>query len=771
MSVAALKQLSIQYLRGAVAPFSLTFEKGKKLTVVYGENAAGKSTICDALEFLGKGQVGSLENRGLGKTGRYWPSSGKKLGDVSVTLQTADGAVCKAMVLKAGDVVVQPPELRPRVEVLRKRQILALIEATPANRYEAIKRFIDVSGVEESEAHLRTLIVKDLKSGRDQAVARIDENAKTIRDFWESAGKPKPDPFSWAESECKRDLTAVALEVAALTALQTAHTRLLEYPQLFKSKSDSLDAARKSNTAAEGQVSAAAHSIAKDASEIVSVLEAARVYLKKIPSPASCPVCESSEKVAKLSERIEERLGGFSALRTARGAKEAAAKALQQAESQFETCRENASRNLAEFEKCLAHSDLPDDLSKPSKIPSDISYLPSWLTSIAHLPPEWKKAENDRSEKKTFTETLRKALETWRTNTQAQKEIDALLPRLEKALEIAEEERRQFTDGVLAGIAGEVGRLYEIVHPGEGLNKISLQLDSSKRASLDLGTVFGGQNTSPQAYFSDSHLDTLGLCIFIALSSLDGPENTTLVLDDVLASVDEPHVERVIEMLYAEAAKFRHTVITTHYRPWKEKYRWGWLKNGQCQFVELTKWTTQAGLTLIRSVPDVDRLRQLLAESPPDPQLVCAKAGVILEAALDFLTQHYECHVPRRPGGVYTLGDLLPAIDKKLTAALRVDELANTGTGGVKSYKTTSLKPMLDELARIAQVRNVFGCHFNELSFALLDSDALAFGQQVLQLIEALADEDAGWPRQGKSGEYWATAGETRKLYPFKRPA
>lgn len=714
MSVAALKQLSIQYLRGAVAPFSLTFEKGKKLTVVYGENAAGKSTICDALEFLGKGQVGSLENRGLGKTGRYWPSSGKKLSDVSVTLQTADGAVCKAMVLKGGDVVVQPPELRPRVEVLRKRQILALIEATPANRYEAIKRFIDVSGVEESEAHLRTLIVKDLKSGRDQAVARIDENAKTIRDFWESAGKPKPDTFSWAESECKRDLTAVALEVAALTALQTAYTRLLEYPELLKSKSDSLDAARKSNTAAEGQVSAAAHSIAKDASEIVSVLETARVYLKKVPSPASCPVCESSEKVAKLSERIEERLGGFSALRTARTAKEAAAKALQQTESQFESCRENASRNLAEFEKRLAHSDLPDDLSKPSKIPSDISYLPSWLTSIAHLPPEWKKAENDRSEKKTFTETLRKALETWRTNTQAQKEIDALLPRLEKALEIAEEERRQFTDGVLAGIAGEVGRLYEIVHPGEGLNKISLQLDSGKRASLDLGTIFGGQNTSPQAYFSDSHLDTLGLCIFIALSSLDGPESTTLVLDDVLASVDEPHVERVIEMLYAEAAKFRHTVITTHYRPWKEKYRWGWLKNGQCQFVELTKWTTQAGLTLIRSVPDVDRLRQLLAESAPDPQLVCAKAGVILEAALDFLTQHYECHVPRRPGGAYALGDLLPAIDKKLTAALRVDVLASDGAGGGQSYKTISLKPILDELARIAQVRNVFGCHFNE---------------------------------------------------------
>ncbi len=166
------------------------------------------------------------------------------------------------------------------------------------------------------------------------------------------------------------------------------------------------------------------------------------------------------------------------------------------------------------------------------------------------------------------------------------------------------------------------------LHPGEGLNKISLELDPKKRASLEIGASFCGQSkTPPQAYFSDSHLDTLGLCVFLALAALDAPAATILVLDDVLASVDEPHVERLIEMLYDEAARFQHCVFTTHYRPWKQKLRWGWLQNGQCHFVELTKWTASDGLTLIRSVPDVERLRQLLAEAPPDPQLVCAKAG------------------------------------------------------------------------------------------------------------------------------------------------
>jgi hypothetical protein len=173
----------------------------------------------------------------------------------------------------------------------------------------------------------------------------------------------------------------------------------------------------------------------------------------------------------------------------------------------------------------------------------------------------------------------------------------------------------------------------------------------------------------------------------------------------------------------------------------------------------------------IRSIPDIQRLRELLAESPPDPQLVCAKAGVILEAALDFLTLNYECSVPRRHGGLFTLGDLLPAVDKKLRQALRIEVLTGKDASGEPTYKTVSLTPLLDELTRIAQARNVFGCHFNELSFDMLDADALNFGKQVLDLMDVLTDDEAGWPRNNKSGQHWATAGETRRMYPLIKPS
>ena len=775
MSIGPLTKLTIEHLRGSVVPFSLLFEKDKKLSVIYGENATGKTTICDAFEFLGNGKVSSLENRGLGKTERYWHSVQKKPADVSVTLETlsADPSkpdICRATIGK-GEVLATPPALRPKVEVLRRSQILSLIQAKPGERYAAISRFIDVSGVEASEGALRDLI-RELAGRREIAVARVRENLDALIQFWETAGKQGKDHLSWAEAESKRDLGTSAAELAALDGLQTAFSRLTDYPAQLKPANDAVSATQKAAAAAKAKADECTQSIAADAEETMGLLDTAKSFFNKHPNPPVCPLCESAENVHGLAERINQRLEKFSTLQRALRAKHAADSDVQNASKQLEALKANAKRHAQEFEKARARlPKWPEDIELPeTSAPEEISDLAEWLKKMAHLPELWKKVEIARHDRKQFLTTLKLALKTFQDNAKAQKELDVLLPKLTKALEIVEEERRKFTDTILSKIAREVGRIYEIVHPGEGLNKISLELDPNKRASLEIGANFCGQaDTPPQAYFSDSHLDTLGLCVFLALAALDGPEKTILVLDDVLASVDEPHVERLIEMLYAEAIRFRHCVITTHYRPWKQKLRWGWLKNGQCQFIELTKWTDKNGLTLIRSIPDAERLRALLSETPPDPQLVCAKAGVILEAILDFITQIYECSVPRRPGGLYTLGDLLPAIDKKLRNALTVEVGVKDAAGAI-SYTTVKLTPILEELIRIAQARNVFGCHFNTLSFELLESDAIGFGQKVLQLSEAVTCPKAGWPRNAKSGKYWATSGETRRLHPLQQP-
>src|SRR5580692_11804827 len=96
---AALKSLSITAFRGSSTTFTLPFEKGRKLTLIYGQNGTGKTTICDAFELLAHGRVSSLEGYGLGRgLEKYWPTTGKSLGDLSVALETSVGT-CSGRVI------------------------------------------------------------------------------------------------------------------------------------------------------------------------------------------------------------------------------------------------------------------------------------------------------------------------------------------------------------------------------------------------------------------------------------------------------------------------------------------------------------------------------------------------------------------------------------------------------------------------------------------------------------------------------------------------
>jgi hypothetical protein len=769
MSAGTLKKLTVAHLRGSTCEFDLPFESGKKLTIVYGENGSGKSTACDALEFVGNGRIGSLENRGLGRPEPYWPSVGKNSTDITVTLETTAGS-CIAKTGSAG-VVVTPENLRPRVEVLRRTRILELIQAQAGDKYKAIERFIDVAGPETAEGALRDLI-KGLKQNRKVAVAVVAENQGTLERAWISDGKTGASALAWAETQSKADTATFEAESKQIEKLSLALQRVKDAVEKISPAAAVETKAKERIATANESLTKALQSATADAGEVVSILEAAKPYLIRHKSPAACPLCESAENANGLGDRVQNRLQSFKSLTAAQSEVKAAERALAEAELKLKSAADTALQNAGEFEKTRADHQWPTDVPLPAAAAPTISAeLATWVQSAETFLPKWKTAKDNRADRKIFVTNVKSALDTYRRNFAEQKALDILLPKLDETLAICEDERRKFTDEILSSIAVNVGQLYEAVHPGEGLAKISLALDSKKRASLDMGTSFGPKTgVPPQAYLSDSHLDTLGLCVFLALSQAGDAGNTILVLDDVLASVDEPHVDRLIEMLYTEATKFRHCVITTHYRPWRQKFRWGWLKNGQCHFVELSKWTSTTGMTLIRSVPDVEMLRNLLKATPPDPQLVSAKAGVILEAALDFLTLLYQCAIPRRPDGLYTLGDLLPAIDKKLRTALRVEVLTGTDATGANIYDNRPLAAALDELTRIAQVRNVMGCHFNKLSFDLLDADATVFAQHVLILIDALVDETIGWPKSDKSGSYWATSGETRRLHPLKRP-
>lgn len=772
MTGIALKSLSLTAFRGSSTTFKLPFEKGRKLTLVYGENGTGKTTICDALEFLAVGDVGSLNDKGMGRAlEKYWPSANKALSDIDVVLAMSNGVECKGRFVDKKP-VFEPADARPVIELLRQQQITALIETPPAKRYEVLQRFIDVEAVEKSEDALRKQ-VQELEADKTSRENAEYQSFAALNDLFDAAGKPAGlTAIVWAKALLAEPQDNVQAELKAVELLRGVLIAFGAYPDLLTQSQASVVAAKNAFDAADAAMKAAVVTASGNASETVKLLEAGKSYLHAHAEATVCPLCESDDKIAGLAESINARLSQLASVQEAQSNLEKCRSILNRAETARAQLDTNFAKSLEDYATAKGGFVWGAKYTFPaSDPPAVIADIQQWLATAEAPAKTWADAEASLRQGSNRFAAVKSALDRYETNSTRKKEVEALIPKAKQALEICVKARQAFTDKVMAEIAQQVGELYEKVHPNEGLEKIALQLDPKKRSSIEMQAKFAGKDVPPTAYFSQSHLDTLGLCVFLALALRDKANEKILILDDVLGSIDEPHVERVIDMLYAVSDRFRHTLITTHYRPWREKFRWGRLKPDQpCQFVELTGWGLDGGMRMKSALPETARLKILMESEDPDLQAICSKAGVMLEEALDYLTQKYECAVPRRHGAAYTLGDLLPAVKGKLRDNLRV-EVITPVDGSEPTVAAIDLKPMLDALSLIAQTRNVMGAHFNTLSFELLDADAMKFAKQVEQLADALVCPEHGWPSREKSGSYWENGGGTRRLHPLKKPS
>jgi energy-coupling factor transporter ATP-binding protein EcfA2 len=766
-----LKTLRIKQFRGSTKDFSLMFDSNKSLTLIYGENGSGKSTICDAFDFLGNGKVGSLEGRGLGQIHPFWPTVGQSHASILVEM-SVDHQTWQARA-NAKTVSVTPAGIAPpKVDVLRRSSILRLVQDAPKEKYEALKPFIDISLVEQAEGALRNQI-KDSSFVLNNAANRIAENRDTLWRLFKESGSAESSALAWAKKTIANPPPDPTRDVAALRAVAKAIEACISLQE--QSVTAREEAAAGEAHLNEVKASLAALESAGQSSDAAfeRILSVAKDHFAKHPVAEVCPLCESAERVTNLALHVDERLSKLKALTAARGA-------VTDAISKH-TSKETVVQSLSARAKVSAAAAVekvkPAPVQWAEKHPGALSQLQNLaqegdLDSIdAELLRKGSDAASELCSalegKKASFATVKTIFQQYQTNLDNQKVVSQVVPRLEAALVLCEQQRKHFLDSILSAIATEVGRLYEIIHPGEGLNKITLKLDPQKSGSLDLAAEFLSQKDQPpHAYFSESHLDSLGLCIFLALAALREPERTVVVMDDVLGSIDEPHVDRLIEMLYVESKKFKHTIITTHYQPWREKFRWGWLKNGQCELMELGVWDPSTGIATAKlSQAPLLELRQHLAATPPAIQPACASAGVLLEAICDYLTGTYECDVPRKKGKL-TLGDMLPKVsEKKLADALRIEVKQADG-----SFVQTTVGDKLIQLRDMAQLRNIFGCHYNDLAHQLPHKDAIEFATLVHDVGSALICDEEGWPGSDKSGSYWATRNETRRLHPLRKP-
>lgn len=756
-----IKKLEIRTFRGATQPVVFEFQDQQPIVLIFGENGSGKSTIADALDFVCNSDFGSLQLRkGTIPRSNVVAASGQPQ-DLEVDLTY--GETTWQAKLISGKPVTTPPA-PPRAFILRRADITRVMEVTDGDRYKNLKEFITVPQVENAEAALRAAY-KSIVDELTQYIRQKETAETTLQSYWVTEGKPQGGFLEWARGTAQRSVGAIEQQITEFNNLRDKINASIAVDSELTCAENNLQISLKERTRLEHRLQEASQ--IQPNANLVSTLQAAKNYLQNHPEADRCPVCSKPETYNTLISQIESQLTQLQDIQSLYNQIDQNKIAVQQAEG-------NKIGAVQRWQ--TAYSELLPLLSKaPMELLVGLPELSKLSTPEAFRPHLNKLSENNSVLETEISQRVRvvtqqNALTTHlATIDQLTEKVDnrhAISIRLKAMLDIAEQERKSYVQDTVNNISGTVSQLYARIHPDEPLGEPSFSVKPETIGSLTMKGKFGSNHdVPPVAYYSEAHLDTLGLCVYLALARQSG--NALVVLDDVLMSVDDPHLDRVIDLINEEATNFGHVIITTHSRAWFDRVRLG--RGMPAELIELYGWDLNSGIHHSRASLAVNDLRDVVHAVKVDRQLIASRAGILMEQLLDDLTMRYGMKLPRKQTPRYTLGELAGGIDKGLGRLLRVEHLDINGV----VTQTIPLSPLIEAATADAWIRNQVGAHFNSDAAGISNSMIQTFGSNVLAFADAILCEHCHQlPNKNKSGSYWecgAGCGKVR-LYPLVAP-
>ena len=234
-------------------------------------------------------------------------------------------------------------------------------------------------------------------------------------------------------------------------------------------------------------------------------------------------------------------------------------------------------------------------------------------------------------------------------------------------------------------IQEDVRRFYEALHPGEGHGNFQMQLDTERRASTELLIdSFGRGDFDPRALSSDGHLDSLGLCIFLAFAKSFAESSKFMVLDDVIMSIDSSHRSRVAALLLNEFSEWQ-IIITTHDEIWFEEFRrhqQAYKAEGKFSNLRITGWSLDEGPLIEGCRSSWEQIESKLGDA--DKKGAGNAGRQYLEWVLRELCITSQTSLPAKRHPRYTADEMLPPLQDRLTKLLpeKTNEIKWTPSSG-----------------------------------------------------------------------------------------
>ena len=162
----------------------------------------------------------------------------------------------------------------------------------------------------------------------------------------------------------------------------------------------------------------------------------------------------------------------------------------------------------------------------------------------------------------------------------------------EKTFEVFTETKEEYIDNMLSEIRDDIKYFYDSIHDDDEIMSPDMVVSGAKKIDVQLDSF--GENVDSRSFASEGHLDTLGLCIFLAFNKQFN-NLSLMVLDDVLSTVDNTHKERIARLLVDEFEDFQF-IITAHNKDWVDELEKLCVEAGRENVVyEIEDWSLDEG--------------------------------------------------------------------------------------------------------------------------------------------------------------------------------
>jgi hypothetical protein len=732
--------------------------------IITGENGSGKSSIIDALEYAFTGKVRKLSGRRDVEERRGIPHLGGGKTRVEFRFQESGHVVSVAYPRGVLALPAAVSRLLAQASghpfVLRRDQILEFISARPSARYQQISSIVGLKPLDEVDSAWHKALRNASKEvekraeeieaeygrlgnllytpigGPDDLLAAVNAS---LRDGGLAPISARPELAariqtiasqlrSGAEHALVQQLRGLEVELKALPAVLTAfldrQEAMLRLRAEFWQKSAVLADARWEQLLVAG----------------LGQLEADGGWLH-------CPLCQ--EPVADsgaLREHLAERVTGLGTLTTLRREISQATGELHR--SLANTCERaeelavalnlqqiNADALLlaVSYLRALEPALQEDELSAETNAlwrdaaplrALDAAWAPIRV-AVARRRAEVSPAEEEQPLFELHTR-LAKVADAWQGLERRWAHLASALRMAEQLTLVCDElaaARRRGLERMRHELEDEIERLYNMIHPNEGYSGIRLQPQREQRSSVDLTARFQGRDPAhPLTHWSEGHLDSLGLCIFLAFIKRYNPGFGLIILDDVLTTVDAGHRLRVAGLLAKEFADYQ-LIVTTHDQMWANQLH---AALPASQLLCLRPWELERGVAAWdHPLGDWAYYREVAGARPLD---AIAGAGRNLEQFLYTMSANLRLAIPFRPQGDYSIGDMMPPFFA-WCASHRVERPDRPTFAG-------DLADIKQQLEAIWRLRNWSGAHFNPWGATATAAEARSFIDVVASLVE-----------------------------------